>query len=142
MSLLAATQLTALATAVLAVGAIITAIFAVLALRKQSQEVSAIEKQVVDQQELTRQQAILLRVQSEQLDIQRQQFEDQRVANARQAEIFELQTTELRDSMVARAIEEEQQRRVRASRVFIREDRCAGRKVGRERSYPVSRPPS
>jgi hypothetical protein len=126
MSLLVATQLTALATALLAVGAIFTAVFAVLAFRKQSREVSAIERQVSDQQELTRQQAELLRVQSGQLELQRQQFADQREANIRQAEVFDLQATELRESILERALEEEQRRSAQASRVFIREDRHAG----------------
>src|SRR5215469_11346382 len=136
MSLLVATQLTALATAVLAVGAVFTAIFAVLAFRKQSQEVSAIEKQVTDQQELTQQQAELLRLQSRQLEVQQQQFTDQREANARQAKIFELQAAELRQSILERAIEEEERRRAQASLVFIREDRNAEEKSGRERSLP------
>lgn len=136
MSLLVATQLTALATTVLAVFAIVTAAFAVLAFRKQSQEVGAIERQVADQQELTRQQAELLKVQSGQLDIQRQQFADQREANARQAEVFELQTAELRDSILERALEEEERRRAQASRVFIREERHTGLKTGRERVLP------
>ena len=52
MSLIFATQLTAVATAVLAVFAIVTAFYARQAFRKQSQEVSAIERQVTDQQEL------------------------------------------------------------------------------------------
>ena len=78
MSLLFATQLTAIATAVLAVFAIVTAWYARWAFLKQSQEVRAIERQVQDAQELTRQQAELLRIQSGQLDLQRQQFDDQR----------------------------------------------------------------
>lgn len=75
MSLIFATQLTAVATAVLAAFAIITAWYARKAFRKQSQEVAAIERQVADEQELTRQQADLLKVQSEQLELQRRQFE-------------------------------------------------------------------
>lgn len=45
MSLIFATQLTAGATAALAVFAIVTALFALLAFRKQSEEVRAIEQQ-------------------------------------------------------------------------------------------------
>ena len=48
MSLIFATQLTAIATAVLAVFAIITAWYARRAFLKQSQEVRAIEQQVSD----------------------------------------------------------------------------------------------
>jgi hypothetical protein len=85
MSLLDATILTAIATVALAVGAIVTAVFAVLAFRKQSQEVRAIQRQVVDQQELTRHQAELLEVQSGLLGLQRQQFDDQ-LAERRRAQ--------------------------------------------------------
>ena len=77
MSVIFATQLTAAATAVLAVFAIVTAFYARQAFRKQSQEVSAIQRQVKDQQELAQQQAELLRIQSCQLELQRRQFDDQ-----------------------------------------------------------------
>jgi hypothetical protein len=70
MSLLVATIVTAIATAVLAVGAIVTAILAYKAFKKQSVEVAAVEKQVKGQEELTRQQA-------EQLELQQRQFEQQ-----------------------------------------------------------------
>jgi hypothetical protein len=85
MSLIFATQLTAVATAVLAVFAVLTAVFAGLAFRKQSQEVK-------DEQEL-------LEVQSGQLEVQRRQLEEQR-------EINELQIKDLRESL--RAAEREQ----------------------------------
>lgn len=49
LSLTFATQLTAVATAVLAVFAIVTAFYVRQAFRKQSQEVSATERQVKDQ---------------------------------------------------------------------------------------------
>ena len=65
-------EITAIATAVLAVFAIVTALYARQAFRKQSQKVSAIERQVKDQQELARQQAELLKIQSGQLELQRQ----------------------------------------------------------------------
>jgi hypothetical protein len=45
MSLLLATQITAVATAILAGGAIVTAIFAILAFRKQAVEVDLLQKQ-------------------------------------------------------------------------------------------------
>jgi hypothetical protein len=58
-----AEQLTAVATAILALFAIVTAWYARRAFLKQSREVAAIERQVFDGQELARQQAELLKVQ-------------------------------------------------------------------------------
>jgi hypothetical protein len=55
-SLLGATILTAIATLALAVFAFITAISARLAFLRQPREVSAIEQQLKDEQEATRQQ--------------------------------------------------------------------------------------
>ena len=78
MSLIFATQFSAVATAILAFFAIVTGVFALLAFRKQSEEVRAIEQQVKDAQELSRQQADLLKVQSGQLELQREQLADQR----------------------------------------------------------------
>jgi hypothetical protein len=124
MSLIFATQLTAIATAVLAVFAIVTAWYARRAFLKQAQEVRAIEQQVQDAQELTRQQAELLKVQSGQLELQRHQADDQRQANARQAEVLELQADELRESLAERKRETEQRRRAQASRVLLWEDRA------------------
>jgi hypothetical protein len=49
MSVLVATQITAIATAVLGVGAIVTAVFAFLAFRKQSAEVGILQQQTADQ---------------------------------------------------------------------------------------------
>jgi hypothetical protein len=61
MSLIAATQLTAVFTALLGVGAIVTGAFAILAFRKQSQEVSVLQQQVRDQQEVNAREADRLR---------------------------------------------------------------------------------
>jgi aconitase A len=119
MSLIFATQLSAVATVTLAVFAVVTGVFAFLAFRKQSEEVRAIEQQVKDAQELTRQQAELLKVQSGQLELQRHQVNDQLQANARQADVLELQATELRESLEQRKRDAEEQRRAQASRVFI-----------------------
>ena len=130
MSLIFATQLTAIATAVLAVFAIVTAFYARQAFRKQSQEVSAIERQVKDQQELSRQQAELLKVQSGQLELQRDQFDDQRKATASQAKVLKLQADELRESLAVRQRAAEEQRKAQASKVFIVE------------AEGLSRPPS
>jgi hypothetical protein len=121
MSLIFATQLTAVATAVLALFAIVTAFYAGQAFRKQSQEVSAIERQVKDQQELTRQQAELLKIQSGQLELQRQQLDHQRQVNAGQAEVLKLQADDLRESLTARHRAAEEQRKAQASKVFIME---------------------
>lgn len=117
MSLLLATQITAIATAVLAVGAIVTAIFAVLALRKEAEEVRAIEEQVTDQQELTRQQAGLLKLQSEQLELQRQQLDDQRKTNEKHSSVLELEAAELTEALKQRQHDAGEQRRKQAARV-------------------------
>ena len=117
MSLIFATQLTAVATAALAAFAIVTALFAFLAFRKQSEEVRAIEQQVKDQEELTRHQAELLKVQSGQLELQRQQMDNQRQANARQAEVLSLQAIELRESLEQRQRDADDRRRGQAAKV-------------------------
>jgi hypothetical protein len=114
-------EITAIATAALALFAVVTAVFAILAFRKQSQEVGAIERQVKDQEELTAQQARLLEVQSGQFELQRQQLEDQRRANAEQAEVLRLQADELRESLAVRKRASEEQRKAQASRVYIRQ---------------------
>ena len=119
MSLVFATQLTAVATTVLAAFAIVTAWYARRAFLRQSQEVRAIEQQVQGGQELTRQQAELIKIQAEQFALQRQQFDEQRQVNARQAEVFELQATELRESLDERKREAEQRRNEQAARVFV-----------------------
>lgn len=71
MSMLGATILTAIATAVLAAGALVTAVFAFLAFGKQSG----------------------------QLEVQRKQLDDQRKANVRQAEAFESSLRNRRDDI-------------------------------------------
>ncbi len=100
MSLNLSGEITAIATAVLAVFAIITAVYAVRAFRKQSQEVSD--------------QANLLKVQSDQLA-------EQRNINARQTDVLELQVAELRESLDERKREAGLRYRDQASRVFIAE---------------------
>ena len=76
-------EITAIASAVLAIFAIVTAWYARRAFLKQSLEVLAIERQVKDQEVLTRQQAELLEIQSGQLEVQRQQLNDQRAEQRR-----------------------------------------------------------
>ena len=101
MSLIFATQITAIATTVLAVFAIITAVYAIRAFRKESQEVHD--------------QASMLGVQSEQLA-------EQRRINEKQTEVLELQATELRESIDERKREDSERRRAQASRVFIHQE--------------------
>ena len=122
--------LTAIGTVLLAVFAVVTAWYARKAFREQSREVAAIEQQVKDEQEVTRQQAELLKVQSGQLELQRQQLEDQRAASTRQAEVLDLQAAELRESLDERKREAEQQRRAQAAMVFLAQDSFPGRKGG------------
>ena len=98
MSLIFATQLTAAATAVLAVFAIVTGIYAIRAFRKQSKEVSD--------------QASMLEIQSEQLA-------EQRKVNAEQTKVLALQASELRESLEERTRDTAERRRAQASRVFI-----------------------
>jgi hypothetical protein len=91
--------LTAEGTVVLAIFAIVTAWFSRRAFLKQSQEVAAIERQVVDGQEAARQQGELLKVQSGQFKVQRDQFESLRRINEKQAEVLALQAEDLRESI-------------------------------------------
>lgn len=83
-------QLTAVANVVLAVFALATAVLAGLAFLKQSREVHAVEQQMKDGQELARQQAALLIVQSDQLEVQRRQFDEDQTARrrAQAAQVF------------------------------------------------------
>jgi hypothetical protein len=91
-------EITAIATAALALFAIITAVYAVRAFRKQSQDV--------------RDQASMLKLQSEQLD-------EQRKINERQTKVLDLQASELRESLEERKRDTAERRRAQASRVFI-----------------------
>lgn len=106
MSEIFAGQLTAVANAVLAAFAIITAVLAGLAFRKQSREVSD---------------------QAEMLNLQRRQLEDQREATAEQAGVLKLQAAELRESLAERTRQAEQMHRSQAARVFLTEDPFKGR---------------
>jgi hypothetical protein len=119
MSLEVATWVTAIATFILASFAVVTAWYARKAFREQSREVAAIEQQVKDGQDISRQQSELLKVQSGQLEVLRAQLEDQHKANTAQAAVFELQTSELRESLEERKRLSEQRHRDQASRVFI-----------------------
>jgi hypothetical protein len=95
--------ITAVGTGLLAIFAIITAIYAIRAFRKQSQEVADL--------------AAMLKVQSGQLD-------EQRKINAEQTRVLALQATELEESLAERKREAEQRRRAQATRVFITQERA------------------
>jgi hypothetical protein len=97
-----ATQLTAIATAVLATGSVVTAIFAFLAFRKQSTEVTILQRQAKDQTE---------------------QFHERRKVNEKQIEVLELQSEELRTSREEREREATGRRRAQAAKVLMWEDR-------------------
>lgn len=112
MSLLAATQITAVATAVLALFAIVTAAFALLAFLKQSQELKIIREQAQDGRALIEQQRDMLDVQSGQLKIQQAQLDDQRELSAEQVKVLQLQEEDLRSSLQERL-------RAQASRVIV-----------------------
>lgn len=109
--------LTAAGTAVLAVFAIVTAWYARRAFLKQSQEVAAIERQVADGQELTRQQGKLIEIQTGQLEALRGQLEEQRKASSAQTEVLELQAKELRESLAERKRDAEEKHRAQAAQV-------------------------
>jgi hypothetical protein len=90
--------ITAVGTALLAVFAILTTVYAVRAFRKQSQEVSH--------------QAEMLKVQSEQLA-------EQRKVNAEQIRVLALQAAELRESLAERKREAVERRNAQAAQVHL-----------------------
>ena len=112
MSVIAAVQWTAVATIALAVFAVVTAVFAFLAYRKQSKELRSIEAHMTDLRDWAGQETELLQVQFGQLDVLRQQFEEQRAVNARHTEVLELQAQELKASLE----QHERQSRSKATR--------------------------
>jgi hypothetical protein len=109
--------LTTIATAILAVFAVITALYARKAFRKQSEETAAVVRQAADGQKLIDQQAKLIDVQTGQLEVLRAQLEDQRKAAAAQAVVFELEARELQRSFTERDREAEDRRRSQAATV-------------------------
>ncbi len=102
MSLIFATQLTAVATVALAALALATAVLALLAWRKQSREVSD--------------QAEMLKLQQE--------------TSEKQAGVLELQAAELRKSLEERSREGQRRAREQAILVFLTENRHKGRLAG------------
>ncbi len=102
-------EITAIATAVLAVFAILTTIYAVRAFRKQSQEVTD--------------QASMLQVQSEQLA-------EQRKVNTEQIRVLALQAAELRESLAERRREARERKNAQARQVLIAVKRPDAGQVG------------
>lgn len=102
MSLIFATQVTAIATAVLAAFAIVTAWYARRAFLKRSQEVK----------------------------VQAEQLAEQRKVNDEQLSILGLQAKELQESLNQREREALERRSAQASKVFVREERYASHDAG------------
>jgi hypothetical protein len=96
-------EITAIATTVLAVFAIITAWYARKAFLKQSQEV--------------RDQAEMLQVQAERLETYRKQVDEQHKINATYGGVLELQAREIRASLEERKHAAEEERRSQAAKV-------------------------
>jgi len=109
-------------TVVLGAGAIVTAIFAFLAFRKQSLEVRLLQQGAADRQALIEQQAEAIRVQANQINLQPQQFSDQQDINRQQAGVLELQAAELQASRDERKRDAKERRRAQASQVFISQE--------------------
>ena len=114
MTVFGATLLTAAATVILAVGAIITAVLAKRAFDKQSEEVRILQRQANDS-------AKMLRIQSGQLDAQHDQLHSLQKVSEKQIEVLGLQATDLRESLEERKRDTAQRRRAQASRVFVTE---------------------
>jgi hypothetical protein len=113
--MLAAIWITAIATAMLAVGATVTAVFAVRAFSKQSAELSILSVQV----------------------------DDQRETNRKLAAAAELQTEELRQSLAERQAERDRQHKAQAEQVYITVTREPGHRGSRpdEDFIMAPRPP-
>ena len=127
-------EITAIATAALAVFAIVTAFYARQAFRKQSPEVSAIERQHQPSRKLADGRPSCSRSMPGRFELQRQQLDGQRKANADQANVLKLQADDLRESLAARQRAAEQQRKAQASKVFIVESEGV--------SHPPGGPPA
>jgi hypothetical protein len=101
-------EITAIATAVLAFFAIVTAFYARRAFLKQSQEV---------------------RDQTSMLSIQSEQLVEQRKINERQTEVLKLQADDLRESLQERQREAADRRRAQAEQVFVGAPHTPGQPV-------------
>lgn len=107
--MLAAAWMTAIGTGVLAVGAIITALFAFLAFRQQASEIAMLQQQARDQ--------------SEQLEFQRRQYVEQHEVSLRQTAVLDLQARELAGSLADAERQAAERRRAQASRVHFWDER-------------------
>jgi hypothetical protein len=103
--MMAVAWVTAIGTAVLAIGAAVTAVFAILAFRQQASEVATLQQQARDQ--------------SEQLELQRLQHAEQHELSSRQSAVFELQAQELASSLASLEREAARRRRAQADRVHF-----------------------
>jgi hypothetical protein len=112
MSLEAASWVSAIATVILAVGAIITAVLAKRAFDKQSEEVRILQQQAEDS-------AGMLKIQAGQLDAQHEQLHSLQKVGEKQIEVLGLQSIDLRESLEERKREAEGTRSAQASRVFL-----------------------
>jgi len=83
--------------------AIVTAVFAILAFRTQSNELVILQRQSKDS--------------AEQFDLQRAQIADQQVLNQKQIKVLTLQAKELTESLIGRKTEAENARRAQAAKV-------------------------
>jgi hypothetical protein len=117
MSVVFATQLTAMATAILAAFTIITAVVAAFAFKKQSNAVSDGREMIGQQKDMLEVQAKRLDVYRQQVDEQRQINDEQRKLNVARVETLELQAREIRASLDQRERDAEEQRRSQAARV-------------------------
>jgi hypothetical protein len=114
---------TAVATVVLAVGALISAGFAIAAFRKQATEVETLQKQAIDEHEAIEQQGKLLKVQSDQLEVQQKQLTAQQEVNNEQLVVLNLQADDLQASVEQRQRETAERHRAQAVKVFMWEER-------------------
>jgi hypothetical protein len=106
---------------ILGAGAIVTAIYARLAFRKQSLEVKILGEQLKDQQEVTKQQAEAITVQNQQLEVQRKQFEQQQAFNEKQAIVADMRILELQALAERRKNEDTEQHRAQARFIFLKQ---------------------
>ncbi len=122
--MLAAAWITAIATGLLAVFAIVTAWYARKAFLEQAKELQLLQQQAKDQAEelaIQRRQAegttALIDIQSGQLAAQRDQLAEQRAVNEKQTAVLELQAQELRESLAERQKQTEEQHRAQANQI-------------------------
>jgi hypothetical protein len=114
---------TALATIVLAVGALVSAGFAIAAFKKQTAEVETLQNQAIAEHEAIEQQGKLLKLQSDQLDVQQKQLTAQQEVNAEQLRVLKLQADELQASIEQRQRDAGERHRAQAVKVFMWEER-------------------